>query len=300
MEMTTRWARRCQETFKNRLPLQAVAVNSSPTNQPVMDPRPVTAGDDGASTVIEFFVKLPGVTQILKQRDTKSSVLFKDGMQIDLRVVTKEQYPFALHYFTDSKEHNIAMRQRPDGSWTGWAPRPPISGGDIRETALSVYALERYSPPGRRAEFNRRIERARSYLLQEKPANPEEAIMRLMGLTWAKTDAGELRKVAAEVLAAQRADGGWAQLTTRDSDALATGEALVALRESGVLKPDSEAYQRGVKYLLRTQLSDGSWLVKTRSYPFQQLVDSGFPHGRDQWISASGTGWALLALMPAA
>jgi N-acyl-D-amino-acid deacylase len=63
-----------------------------------------------------------------------------------------------------------------------------------------------------------------------------------------------------------------------------------------MLAPEDMAYQRGVTYLMRTQLEDGSWRVRTRSSPFQPLKDSGFPHGRDQWISAAGTSWASLAL----
>jgi DNA polymerase (family 10) len=62
--------------------------------------------------VLDAFVKLPGVTRTLGKGDTKSSVLFHSGMQADLRVVTDAQFPFALHYFTGSKEHNIIMRQR--------------------------------------------------------------------------------------------------------------------------------------------------------------------------------------------
>jgi hypothetical protein len=193
--------------------------------------------------------------------------------------------------------HNIAMRQKPDGSWTGWSPRPPMAYGDVRETAVSIRALALYGPKGRQDEFNRRIERARSWLLQAQPATTEESIQRLFGLTWASATPVDIKKAAQEVLAAQRPDGGWAQLTTRESDAFATGEALVALHDSGALSASSPAYQAGVEYLLRTQTEDGSWWVKTRAFPFQPLIDSGFPHGRDQWISAAGTGWAAMALM---
>jgi len=38
------------------------------------------------------------------------------------------------------------------------------------------------------------------------------------------------------------------------------------------------------------------WLVRSRSFPFQPYKESGFPHGKDQWISAAGTGWAAMAL----
>jgi hypothetical protein len=55
-------------------------------------------------------------------------------------------------------------------------------------------------------------------------------------------------------------------------------------------------YQRGITFLLRTQFPDGSWLVRTRSVPVQPYKDSGFPHGPNQWISATGTSWAAMAL----
>ncbi|HBY59847.1 MAG TPA: hypothetical protein DEH78_08475 [Solibacterales bacterium] len=43
-------------------------------------------------------------------------------------------------------------------------------------------------------------------------------------------------------------------------------------------------------------MPDGSWMVRTRASPVQVFKDSGFPHGRDQWISAAGTSWAAMAL----
>jgi DNA polymerase (family X) len=70
--------------------------------------------------VMERFVQLPGVTKVLARGETKSSIEFDRGfhegrrlsIQADLRVVDDEQFPFALHYFTGSKEHNIAVRGR--------------------------------------------------------------------------------------------------------------------------------------------------------------------------------------------
>jgi hypothetical protein len=84
-----------------------------------------------------------------------------------------------------------------------------------------------------------------------------------------------------------------------ESDAWATGHTLTALHEVGGLPAADAAYQRGVEFLLRTQFEDGSWLVKSRTWPFQPHFDSGFPHGKDQWISAGGTAWAVIALLNA-
>lgn len=66
-------------------------------------------GRDGAK-IIEYFVRLLGVTRILAQGDTKGSAIFHDRYQVDLRVVPKESYGAALQYFTGSKQHNIHLR----------------------------------------------------------------------------------------------------------------------------------------------------------------------------------------------
>jgi DNA polymerase (family X) len=62
--------------------------------------------------VLDAFVKLPHVATVLAHGPTKASVRLADGVQCDLRGVDDTQYPFALHYFTGSKAHNIAMRKR--------------------------------------------------------------------------------------------------------------------------------------------------------------------------------------------
>ena len=58
------------------------------------------------------FIRLPGVAKILGHGESKASVRLLDGIQCDLRGVEPDQFPFALHYFTGSKAHNIAMRKR--------------------------------------------------------------------------------------------------------------------------------------------------------------------------------------------
>ena len=62
--------------------------------------------------VMEFFTKHPLVENILAHGPTKSSVVLKNGIQCDLRAVTAAEFPFALNYFTGSKEHNVRMRSR--------------------------------------------------------------------------------------------------------------------------------------------------------------------------------------------
>lgn len=62
--------------------------------------------------VLDAFVQLPYVATVLAHGPTKASVRLADGVQCDLRGVGEGQFPFALHYFTGSKAHNIAIRRR--------------------------------------------------------------------------------------------------------------------------------------------------------------------------------------------
>ena len=62
--------------------------------------------------VMDWFVTQPAVAEVTAHGATKSSVRFEGGLQADLRVVPAEQFAFALHHFTGSKEHNVALRQR--------------------------------------------------------------------------------------------------------------------------------------------------------------------------------------------
>ena len=64
------------------------------------------------AAVIWFFVEWPGIRAVLARGETKASLILASGIKADLRVVSDAEYPFALAYFTGSKEHNIVMRQR--------------------------------------------------------------------------------------------------------------------------------------------------------------------------------------------
>jgi hypothetical protein len=98
------------------------------------------------------------------------------------------------------------------------------------------------------------------------------------------------------LLKTQRPGGGWGQLDTLPEDAYATGTALVALHEAAGLATSDLRYRRGLAFLLAAQLPDGSWHVRSRSRPFQTYFESGFPHGKDQFISLAASSWATTAL----
>ncbi|HYL37658.1 MAG TPA: ankyrin repeat domain-containing protein [Bryobacteraceae bacterium] len=197
----------------------------------------------------------------------------------------------------DALVFHIAAMQRKEGDWPNYGlARPPLEDGGFSHTAKGIRALQLYMIPGRKAEFEQRIARAAGWLEQAAPRTTEDRTMQLLGIAWAGRKPPQER--VKELIAVQRSSGGWGQTQDLPSDAYATGEALHALHESGMPASDP-VYSRGVEFLLRTQLEDGSWHVRTRAAAFQPYFESGFPHAHDQWISQGGTAWAVIALSDA-
>ena len=202
----------------------------------------------------------------------------------------------AEHYKADLNTDAVALylksRQVADGHWPYFAvdQRPPICSMYVGQTALSMRALQLYAP-----QFDKAIQLAAAWLAHAPARTTEDAIWKVQGLAWAARDAAALKKAQNDLLALQRANGGWADLPTMEPGAYSTGRALVALQNAGLPVSDP-AYQRGMKHLLATQLEDGSWFVRTRALGFQPYFETGFPHGVNQSISAAGTSWATMAL----
>jgi ankyrin repeat protein len=200
---------------------------------------------------------------------------------------------------TDALSYFIKGMQMPDGQWRAISSRPPIEYSDITTTANSIRALRAFAPRRDEAEYETAVQRAAAWLALAETYGTEERAFQLLGLKWTGMDLHRqsLKNLATALLAEQLSDGGWAPLPGMQSNAYATGQALVALHEAGALSANEAAYKRGVQYLLQTQLEDGSWHVMTRATPAQPYFESGFPHGKDQFISIAATNWATMALI---
>jgi DNA polymerase (family 10) len=88
--------------------------------------------------VMDWFCRLPGVQEVTARGETKSSVRFESGLQADLRIVPNNQFVFALHHFTGSKNHNVQMRQRALArglSLSEWGLVPAEGEGTVKEKA---------------------------------------------------------------------------------------------------------------------------------------------------------------------
>jgi hypothetical protein len=198
---------------------------------------------------------------------------------------------------TDAVAYYLAAKQRTEGHWKGvGATRAPMQDGDFSRTAMGIRALTAYATPARGREYKDRASRAAAWLSAQEPLTTEDRVMQLLGLHWADVGARVQQTRIRELQALQRSDGGWAQTPHLVSDAYATGQVLLALRELGVPSADA-ALQRGAAFLLRTQHGDGSWHVTSRAMKIQPYFESGFPYGHDQWISQAATAWATLGLV---
>ena len=198
---------------------------------------------------------------------------------------------------TDAAVIFLMSRQKPTGEWAypHADTRPPICLDYIAQTALAMHAVQLYAPRTAKAACEKSVRLAAAWLAKAKPLNNDDRAWRLTGLAWAGLDKAATKKALADVLAAQRPDGGWSDLPSMQCTPYATGRSLVALQLGGLPVSDP-ACQRGIKFLLATQQEDGSWYTRTRALAFQPYFDSGFPHGYNQWVSAAATSWAAMAL----
>ena len=198
---------------------------------------------------------------------------------------------------TDAAYVELAGLQLRNGSWVSDAHRPPTEYSPVTATAVSLRAIQDYSPPGLKAATTKRVARATEWLSSVKAFANAEKAFRLLGLHWGGADQVQIEAAKRQLLAEQDSHGGWSQLPALEPDAYATGLTLYALHQTGSLSARDEAYRKGVDFLMSIRKDDGSWHVRTRSFAFQPYFESGFPHGHDQWISAAATGWATMALM---
>jgi hypothetical protein len=223
-----------------------------------------------------------------------------DGPAVDIQLYTLASLAAAAYppdRGTDALVFNVSAQQLHDGRWhIGGTARPPIEDGDVSRTALGIRGLKTYGIQARGAEMNARLAAATAWLRAARTVSAEDRAFRLLGLAWSGAGGGVLQRAARDIVALQRADGGWSQRPEMTSDAYATGLTMFALRESGTVNPHDAAIQKGTSYLLSTQRSDGSWYVRSRSPKFQPYFAGGFPYEHNQWISSMATGWATAAL----
>jgi hypothetical protein len=211
-----------------------------------------------------------------------------------MMALAAEQHP--SDKITAELTHAAAALQLPGGSWTpNGVSRPPMEDTLVTATAMGARALTLYPMAGSKHQVEEKVRRAQHWLLAVDAHSAEDRAMKLMGLVWTKAPQSDVEAAVQQILSQQRPGGGWAQRDGTVLDAYATGISLYALHTAGI-PPTNGAYLDGVRFLQQNQYQDGSWLVKTRSYPTQPYFETGYPFGNNQFISAGAASWSALAI----
>jgi hypothetical protein len=195
---------------------------------------------------------------------------------------------------TSAVAEYFLLRNKDSDYWKVSSRRPPSEASSFTTTYLAIRGLRAFGPPDERAAD--RIQRARRWLQTTPAKDTEDQVFRLGALKLVGAEDKDIRAATQELLQAQQPDGGWGQTTEMESDAYATGSALLMLHQAGDVPVTDPVYQRGLAFLVGAQQADGSWHVRSRSKPFQTYFESGFPHGKDQFISIAASSWATAAL----
>lgn len=189
----------------------------------------------------------------------------------------------------------IIEKQQPDGSWEFFAGlrRPPINESQSTDAAWIIMALAGETGPDAPESQRAALSKAIAWLDAVAPSDlhQDKVLKVLMGLRSAKPRE-TLQTTIDELLALQRADGGWSQTVPElKSDAYATGQTLYVLSLAGYTAEQPEI-KRGIDFLVATQTSDGSWPMISRSTP------DGSPGSATLLtpITCAASSWATLGL----
>ena len=188
----------------------------------------------------------------------------------------------------------IVKKQQPDGSWEFFDTlrRPPINESQTTDATWIILALE--GDPDAPESQRKALSKAIAWLDAAKLSgiHQDKVLKVLMGTRSGKPREA-IQATIDELLALQRADGGWSQtIPELKSDAFATGQTLYVLSLAGYTAEQPEI-KRGIDFLVATQTADGSWPMISRSTP------DGSPGSSKLLtpITCAASSWATLGLV---
>src|SRR5262245_23942243 len=189
----------------------------------------------------------------------------------------------------------IVKKQQPDGSWEFFATlrRPPINESQTTDAAWIIMALQGETGPDSPKSQREALSKAIAWLDAAKRSDlhQDKVLKVLLGVRSGKPRKA-LQATIDELLALQRADGGWSQTVPGwKSDAFATGQTLYVLSLAGFTAERPEI-KRGIDFLVATQKPDGSWTMISRSTP---NGEPGSAKLRTP-ITCTASSWATLSL----
>jgi len=100
-----------EHMFKQNSVIRAEVAGSVRRAREVVKDVDIVVSSSNPEAVMDHFTLMPGAMEVISKGKTKSSLRLEFGVQVDIRVVSDDKFPYALHHFTGSREHNTAMRQ---------------------------------------------------------------------------------------------------------------------------------------------------------------------------------------------
>jgi len=217
-------------------------------------------------------------------QDTAAQLLLGRGYKQDSAIVA------AIPELTA----RILLQQRADGSWSAGGQlrdqRRPRAEGEAVATMWAVLGLATIEKPN--DDVIKARDKALAFLKNVKPGESNESVLLLMLVEKQFGQAEKAEELLAELRKRRNADGGWAWRHGEKSDAFGTGQAIWALVQMGRDSTDP-AIQHGTRFLLDSQLKDGSWNVPFQTISGKKRQEGGvLQEVYDHW----GTTWATIGL----
>lgn len=198
---------------------------------------------------------------------------------------------------TKAVAHYLLEFQKQRQHWVSTSKqRPPSAGSDFTATYVALRGLNYFGTAEQSEEIRVARESIAKWIIDTEPVDTEDRVFRLRSFQYIDVDKSVVQDAVQSLLNEQHGDGGWSQRVDMESDTYATATVMTALLEAGHVETEHDAIVNGAEFLLNHQLVDGTWRVETHADPIQEYFESGFPHGRDQFISIAATSWAVLAL----
>ena len=203
----------------------------------------------------------------------------KEGQKQSLKLIAEE----------------IFKKQQSDGSWEFFATlrRPPINESQTTDAAWIIMALEGEMEPDAPESQREALSKAIAWLDAAKRSDlHQDKVLKVLMRVRSAKPRKTMQTTIDELLALQRADGGWSQTVPElKSDAFATGQTLYVLSLAGFTAERPEI-KRGIDFLVATQKPDGSWPMISRSTP------DGSPGSSKLLtpITCAASSWATLGL----
>jgi Squalene-hopene cyclase C-terminal domain len=276
--------RKCFSCHHQTLPVLALSTSKE---------RGVPVSEDGLQKQIRF------TAESLAKDEEKYRQGLGQGGQADTAgyaLLALELGKWQADTTTSAVAEYLLLRDKDLDHWRVTSRRPPSEVSSFTTTYLAIRGLRAFASPGQQERARERIDQAQCWLMATPAKDTEDLVFRLGALKLADADDKVVQEAVHDLLVRQRKDGGWSQTRELESDAYATGSALVMLHQAGGLAVNDPVYQRGLGFLVASQQADGSWHVHSRSTPFQTYFESGFPYANDQFISIAASSWATTAL----